>query len=281
MRREISAPLRNSSTKARVTRSVALRNSTAATLALAAAASVATGCSGEEGRARGEDTTTNQLAGGSSYVPSMGNTMGAPPAGEVTAGSGANLLVANDWVARSTNGVEIQGAFFTYQDPSTRTSITAAPGGSGQGYCVSGEAAEVLDMNFGSTWGAVAALNLNQEEGSETAGSYDAAAHGVIGFGFDIVGDTAGALRFVIKQFSVHDGFCVNTVPDCAMGCSVEYRIDELTQNCWTPGGAVPNAASLSALEWQITTKAGMTTPFDYCIENIHAVMGDAAAAPQ
>lgn len=205
--------------------------------------------------------------------------MGAPSSTETPAGAGPNIVVANDWVDRSTNGVEIQGAFFTYQDPSTRTSITAAPGGSGQGYCVSGESAEVLDMNFSGTWGAVAALNLNQEVGSTTAGSYDASAHGVVGFGFDIVGDTGGALRFVVKQFSVHDGFCINNVPDCAMGCSVEYRIDELTQNCWTPGGATPNASALSALEWQITTKTGMTTPFDYCIENIHAVLGDPAAA--
>lgn len=225
--------------------------------------------------------TTSQLGGGSTYVPSTGGPMGTPPATEVLPGDGPSLIVANDWVSRSTNGVEIQGAFFTYQDPSTRTRITAAPGGSGQGYCVSGESAEVLDMNFGSTWGAVAALNLNQEENSETAGSYDATAHGVVGFGFDIVGDTAGALRFVIKQFSVHDGFCINNVPDCAMGCSVEYRIDELAQNCWTPGGAKPNAAALSALEWQITTKTGMTTPFDYCIENLRVVMGDAAAPVQ
>jgi hypothetical protein len=204
--------------------------------------------------------------------------MGAPST-EAPADVGPELIVANNWVDRSTNGVEIQGAFFTYQDPSTRTRITASPGGSGQGYCVSGESAEVLDMNFAGTWGAVAALNLNQEPGVDAPNSYDASAHGVVGFGFDIVGDTASALRFVVKQYSVHDGFCINNLPECAMGCSVEYRIDELTQNCWTPGGAKPNAAALSALEWQITTKTGATTPFDYCIENIHAVLGDPAAA--
>lgn len=41
----------------------------------------------------------------------------------------------------------------------------------------------------------------------DSAGVHDAASHGVVGFGFIIVGDT---LR----------------------GGSVEYRIDDLTQNC-------------------------------------------------
>jgi hypothetical protein len=111
------------------------------------------------------------------------------------------------------------------------------------------------------------------------AGAYDATAHGVVGFGFDIIGDTGGALRFVIKQYATHDGFCINNVPDCASGCSAEFRLDELTQNCWTPGGPTPAATSLQALEWQITTKEGAATTFDYCIENIHAVV-DASLAP-
>jgi hypothetical protein len=288
MKRELCAPLRNEpgltsssgSPPRALPPSVTLRKSAAAALIVVCAPAFVA-CSGEEGRSREEDTTTgaNQPGAGSSYTPSSGGPTDAPPATEASGGTGPNIVVANDWVDRASNGVGIQGAFFTYQDPTTRTTITAAPGGTGQGYCISGESAEVLEMNFAGTWGAVAALNLNQDVGSTAAGSYDAAANGVVGFGFDIVGDTAGALRFVVKQYSVHDGFCINNVPDCAMGCSVEYRIEELTQNCWTPGGATPNASALSALEWQITTKTGMATPFDYCIENIHAVMGEPAAA--
>ncbi len=64
--------------------------------------------------------------------------------------------------------------------------------------------------------------------------------------------------------------------PDCATGCSVEYPLSELSQNCWTPGGALPPANSLSALEWQITTNEMAPVPFDYCIENIHAVLAQA-----
>jgi hypothetical protein len=242
-------------------------------------------CSSGE-RARDENTSTqaNNPAGDSetdavdSELPSaMGdNTGGGVP--EAPTASGPDLLVSSGWVDGATNGLEIQGAFFTYQDPTGRTTIAADAAASTSGYCVSGVSAEVLDANFGGTWGAVAALNLRQEVGSTAAGSYDAAAHGVAGFAFDIVGDTGGALRFVIKQFSVHDGFCINNVPDCGLGCSVQYRIDELTQNCWTPGGVLPNAAALQALEWQIVAKAGAETPFDYCIENLHAVMADAPA---
>lgn len=184
-----------------------------------------------------------------------------------------NLSVSEGWVDGDANSYGIQGAFFTYQDGTGRTLIMNDVAESQTGYCVSGNSAEVLDGNFAGTWGAVAALNLSQEVGSTAAGSYDAAQRGVVGVGFDIVGDTGGALRFVVKQFSVHDGFCINNVPDCAAGCSAAYRFDELTQNCWTPGGALPNAASLQALEWQIVTKTGAVTPFDYCIENIHVMV--------
>lgn len=209
----------------------------------------------------------------------------AAPAGEMTqlpetpTGDGTDLVASAGWVDGNSNTLEIQGAFFTYQDGSGRTLIANDAAESQSGYCVSGASAEVLGGDFGGTWGAVAALNLSQEVGVDTAGSYDAAAHGVVGFGFDIVGDTGGALRFVVKQFSVHDGFCINNVPDCALGCSVQYQLDELTQNCWIAGGVTPDAGSLSAIEWQIVPKEGAETPFDYCIENLHAVVEAPAAA--
>lgn len=193
------------------------------------------------------------------------------------AGSGTALLVSDNWVDGASNGVGVQGAFFVYVDHSNITTISFSPGESATGYCVAGEAAQVLNMDFGNFFGAVAALNLQQQPGVDTPGPYDAAAHGVAGFGFDIVGNTGGALRFVVKAFNVHDGYCINNVPDCATGCSVEYQLSELSQNCWTPGGALPPVNSLAALEWQITTNEMAPVPFDYCIENIHAVL----AAPQ
>jgi hypothetical protein len=203
-----------------------------------------------------------------------------PAAGtDVGTGSGTTLLVSENWVDAASNGIGVQGAFFVYPDHSNITTIAATPGESTSGYCVSGTAAQVLNMDYGNFFGAVAALNLQQQPGIDTAGPYDAAAHGVVGFGFDIVGNTGGALRFVVKAFNVHDGYCINNVPNCDAGCSVEYQLSELSQNCWTPGGALPPVNSLSALEWQITTNTDAAVPFDYCIENIHAVM--AAPAPQ
>jgi hypothetical protein len=206
-------------------------------------------------------------------TPVPGNGTGGGTGGDTAAGSGTELLVRDNWVDAASNGVGVQGAFFVYVDHSNITTINFTPGKSETGYCVSGEAAQVLNMDFGNFFGAVAALNLQQQPGVDTPGAYDAAAHGVTGFGFDIVGDTGGALRFVVKAFNVHDGYCVNNVPDCATGCSVEYQLSELSQNCWTPGGALPPANSLAALEWQITTNEMAPVPFDYCIENIHALL--------
>jgi hypothetical protein len=231
----------------------------------------AAGCSSEGGVEREAATMSNLPGGAAAGAP--GSASEAAPA---MPGTGPNLVVAESWVDAATNGVGIQGAFFTYGDGSGRTTIMPDATGSQSGYCVSGTAGEVLNMDFGGTYGAVAALNLSQDVGSTTAGAYDAPAHGVVGFGFDIVGNTGGALRFVIKQYAIHDGFCINNVPECASGCTVDYRIDELSQNCWTPGGPTPVATSLEALEWQITTKEGASTAFDYCIENLHAVMDPA-----
>jgi hypothetical protein len=227
------------------------------------------GCSsGDSGRPREEGATMANLPVGDPGAAT-------PPA----PGTGPNLTVSESWVDGSSNGLGIQGAFFTYQDGSGRTSIAADGTRTQSGYCVAGSAAEVLNMDFGGTYGAVAALNLAQDPEDAVVGAYDATAHGVVGFGFDIVGNTAGALRFVIKQYSIHDGFCIDNVPDCTNGCTAEFRIDELHQNCWTPGGSTPAAISLQALEWQIVTKAGAVTDFDYCIENIHAVV-DPALVP-
>ena len=234
------------------------------------------GCSEDSDAPRdgGTQALPNQPAPVTTETPSA-----APDSESAASGDGTALRVSASWVELATNAVGIQGSFFTYQDGSGRTTITADATRTQTGYCVSGSAAEVLDGDFSGTWGAVAALNLAQLPMTDRAEAYDAVAHGVVGFGFDIVGNTGGALRFVVKQWAIHDGFCINNVPDCAEGCSAEYRVDALTQNCWTPGGRAPIATSLSALEWQIVPKEGSPTAFDYCIENIHAVL-DPSAAP-
>ncbi|HTV19273.1 MAG TPA: hypothetical protein VMG12_11395 [Polyangiaceae bacterium] len=246
-----------------------LSKSSAIALAAAAVTALSTACSSDSGVERDAET----------LMPGAAGAAGAMSPEGVMPGTGPNLLVSESWVDAATNGIGVQGAFFTYQDGSGRTVINADATRTQTGYCVAGTAAEVIDGDFGGTYGAVAALNLAQQVDSTTADAYDATAFGVVGFGFDIVGNTGGALRFVVKQYATHDGFCIETVPDCAAGCTMEYRIDALTQNCWTPGGPVPAAQSLQALEWQITTKEGAATDFDYCIENIHAVV-DPAVAP-
>jgi hypothetical protein len=228
-------------------------------------------CSSDGGRVREDGAPLGTDVEANEPADLQGNEA-EPPA----AGTGNALIVADGWVDGSTNGLEIQGSFFTYGDGSGRTLISEAPGASatGSGYCVSGTSAQVVDGDFGGTWGAVAAFNLSQQPGDDTARGYNADDHGVVGFGFEIVGNTGGALRFVVKQLAVHDGFCINNVPDCEMGCSVQYLVSDLQQNCWTPGGVAPNSRSLQALEWQITTREAGAIEFDYCVENIQAVMG-------
>jgi len=264
-----------------VTQFVAVTQRTRGTRALSAALVPAllvlgAGCSGDSSTERdgGTQALPNQPAPVTTPAPSA-----APDPENAAPGSGTVLRVSESWVDLASNGLGIQGSFFTYQDGSGRTTIAADATRTQTGYCVSGSSAEVLNGDFSGTWGAVAALNLAQLPGTERAEAYDAVAHGVVGFGFDIVGNTGGALRFVVKEWATHDGFCINNVPDCAEGCSAEYRVDALTQNCWTPGGRVPVATALSALEWQIVPKEGSPTAFDYCIENIHAVL-DPSAAP-
>lgn len=239
---------------------------------------LAVGCGGSGTASRSEDPQTSSNAASPGGAPAAPGTADpASPNAEAPPGVNAgNLLIPTDgWVAQSSNDIGIQGAFFTYPDHSNVTTIAETPGESTTGYCVAGTAAQVMNMDFGGTFGATAALNLSQQPGSEAVGAYDAAAHGVLGFGFDITGSTGGALRFVTKQFGVHDGFCVNMVPECASDCSVEFRLDELHQNCWLPGGPLPDPQSLSALEWQITTNANAPVDFDFCIENLHAVLAE------
>jgi hypothetical protein len=235
-----------------------------------AACLFAVACGGSGTAERGDDPQTSVNAS-SGYPPAAT----AMPTTDVPAtGTGPDLRAVNSWVDGASNGVGIQGAFFTYVDHSDITNITAKPEQSTTGgYCVSGTAAQVMNMNFASTYGATAALNLSQLPNNDAVNAYNADEHGVVGFGFDIVGNTGGALRFIAKQFSVHDGFCINMVPECATDCSVEFALSDMHQNCWAAGGALPDTASLSAIEWQITTNENAPVDFDFCIENLHAVL--------
>jgi hypothetical protein len=237
-----------------------------------AACLLAVACGGSGTAERGDNPQTSTNANNPPAAT------GAPTAEVTTPGTGTALTAVESWVAASSNGVGIQGAFFTYPDHSNITMIAATPGESTTGgYCVAGSVAQVMNMDFGTTFGATAALNLSQQPGSDAVGAYNADEHGVVGFGFDIVGNTGGVLRFIAKQYTVHDGFCINMLPECATNCSVEFMLKDMHQNCWAAGGALPNTTSLSALEWQVTSNITAPVDFDFCIENLHAVLASEA----
>jgi hypothetical protein len=242
---------------------------------------------GTAGGAPYRDTSNSESANGtatgapnaeSQLAPNLPTAAEAPQETELVP-PGFDLPVAEGRIALEQNGAEIEGPFFTYGDSSGRTQIgPSAALQSSNGYCVAGSAGQVINMDFGGTYGAVAALNLRQPAGSDVVGGYDAEGHGVAGVGFEIRGETGGRLRFVAKMLGVHDGFCVDSVPECASGCSIAFRFQDLTQNCWNPGGVVLTPNNVAALEWQITTTDEGPTPFDFCVENLRALLAEGAA---
>src|SRR5688572_29205143 len=88
-----------------------------------AACLLAAACGGTGAAERGNDPQTSVNAS-SGYPPAATAT----PTTEVPAtGSGPDLRAVDSWVDASSNGVGIQGAFFTYVDHSNITNITAKP----------------------------------------------------------------------------------------------------------------------------------------------------------
>ena len=260
----------------------------------------------------------NATSGGGS-----GNVAGAPPAGggapqtgagapgtagtpAGTAGAGVTpegipLSPVAGWVP-AENAAMIQGAVFTYADPtSLATMMDNLKDTAATKICMSGTAAKV-DMTstacstkmftppamdcYGEYWGAAMGINLNQvidmtlvPPAGGTPGKYDAS--NLKGFAFTIDGDTVPApssLRFKVDNGSdaTSTEFCNVPTVKLKVGANTVLFTD-LVKECYkSPVPTEPLATTIQTgivkISWQVVTNDKSTVPFNFCISDIRAL---------
>jgi hypothetical protein len=82
----------------------------------------------------------------------------------------------------------------------------------------------------------------------------------------------AGVLRFTV--ISGTNSYCQNLTATAGTPITTTLSSPQLIQACWMEGGAqLPPTATLESIQWQVVTNQTAAVPFDFCIEDLTAVV--------
>jgi hypothetical protein len=214
-------------------------------------------------------------AGGSAVATAgAGGTMGAGGTSSTIPTGTGNLIMHDSmgWVAGASNGVGIQGSFYTISDatgtPPGVTTIALDDLTTPTSTCVSGTASAVPDdTGYSQFWGGGLALNLADPGGGMPAGAWNRGA--VAGFSFTVSGPTIPpGLRFQASGGEAGPVYCSNIV---AGPNNVQFGT--LVTECYQAGGTpLPPTAGIQSIQWQVVTVLETPTPFDFCVDNLTAL---------
>jgi len=246
---------------------------------LALAGALAIGCGGNTSpgpeAADGADSTVD----GSESAGPVGALSAADPAPSplpVGAPDDAPPAPASDPVQLTTqtvrlgaSGGDIDAALFLAQSPqgTTLELIEAS-----ERICVRGSLAPLPGNDYANYWGGEVGLVLASSPPTDVAPP--GAGLDTPGFGFRLEGALPPQLRLRVGaagEVPVYSQYCQNVIQ--SVGASIEIALDSLTFECWSYGGArFPDASSATLVSWQIPASAETGGPFDFCIEDIHAL---------
>jgi hypothetical protein len=241
-------------------------------------------------------TTTPVASGGTGGAPGAASGAagtgagagGAPATGTmIPVGTGNAITPAAGHVAGTSNGAGIQGDFFTFSDadgtPPGTTTIMPKPNfamSMGSTICASGSASQILTPAgatgpaYGQYYGGGIGLTLADPGGG--VGGMPWTQGKVIGFSFNLTGTTVPtAMRFQAQFF---DGSTISKDPYCTTAVKSgpnTIMLNSLTLACYNtpPGAPLPTSALLQAIQWQVVTATMAATPFNFCIENLTAIV--------
>lgn len=258
--------------------------------ALALAGFLAIGCGGNtspEPVATDDADSTRQEADGTESAAPGGGLSGAdpappvplpvdasidaPPAPDDTASDpGSNpVQLTTETVRLGVSGGDVDAALFLAQSPlGTTLELVEAS----ERICVRGEVAPVPDGDYPNYWGGEVGLMLASSAPTDVAPPGDGL--DTPGFGFRLEGTLPPQLRLRVGaagEVPVFSQYCQEV--EQSVGASVEIALGSLTFECWSIGGApYPGASSATLVSWQIPANAEFGAPFDFCIEDIHAL---------
>jgi hypothetical protein len=212
-------------------------------------------------------------SGGSSG--SSGSSGSGGSAGSCGVGQGLELVPApgddagTGWIDRSTNCVGVQGAVYSWHDQGgSEITISDADGR----ICVEGFAAEILDEDFETYWGSVVSIHLNHPGGGGSPAAYNASTYGIDGFEFTLTGsDIPAELRPRVTVANSTE-YCKQV---CASG-DQSLLFSEAHPECWSDEfSSTPGLTQLMTLEFHVPSVRGDDVTFDFCIEDITAILDD------
>lgn len=246
---------------------------------------------GGTGGGGGAPAVTAGTGGSGVTAGTGGSAMAAAGAGGGggTIPTGSGNIVMHDgtgWVPGSSNGLGIQGSFYSFGDftttpPGTTTAELGDFAASPTSACISGVASQVLTPDgatqpaFGQYWGGGIGLNLADPGNMTGPGPWDRQT--VTGFSFNVTGPAippGAQLRFKVTTL---EGATVNENGYCttAAAGANSFQFGTLVNECWDGGAGEPAlgaATPIVALQWQVATVTAEPTPFDFCIENLTAL---------
>ena len=236
-----------------------------------------TGTGGDGGTGTGGATSTTTTSGASTTTTSSTTSTtstGTSTTGGITCGPGEGLALLpipgeeenSGWIDASTNCVGVQGAVYLQADnEGSEIWVT----GMTDHICVAGESVQVEDENFQDYWGTVVVVQLNNTTGS--AAPYDSATPGVDGFSFNLTGlEIPPEVRARFKIEGQAAEYCKQI---CATG-EQSVSFDDTHLECWADApGAGPDPSEVTLLEFYIPPNEAGDVSFDFCIEDITAIL--------
>ena len=228
-------------------------------------------------------------------APVAGGTSTAGAAGAGVLLKGIPLTPTDGWVDMASNTLGVQGAVFSFGDPTSKTGMVSDF--LGDHACIKGTAALVDKTStacstmmftppatdcYGEYWGAAIGMNLNQPidmtlvpPAGGAAVAFDASS--IKGFAFEITGEGIPApkdIRFKVESATTE--FCNFPTIKLKKGANTVLFTD-LVGACYkSPVPTEPLATTaqnaLIKITWQVVTNTTTTVPFDFCIANIRAL---------
>jgi hypothetical protein len=215
----------------------------------------------------------------------VGNT-GGQPAGTggsttTTCGTGSDIIANTDgWVDASTNGLCVQGAFWTYSDEKDGGDSTITPepdsgsfpnDGTGE-ICVSGSAGALVGEEYGVYYGAglgFSLCDLGDDAGQGTIGSCslsDTGSLSVSSITFSISGTFPDTLRVIMHEAGNDESPYVTGVTSGSNTISVASA-----EWPWGDNAGPGTPANVDGIQWQIPApdEGEPAASFDFCISAI------------
>lgn len=228
------------------------------------------------GGAAGSAMNVGGAAGGTNDIGGVAGSAMVPSGG---AGGSASTLVGNllltpedGWVDGQSNAVGIQGSVFFDVDANLGGPSTLSVGSNGPALCVSGVVGPVQDADYARDWGGLFGIRLGEASpGQIGTWSPITPAGTVSGFTFRLTGT---AIPIAQVRIQVEDAAGNYYCSGLGQAGTYSVSMANLRVACWETGGAsVTPELPLVSLTWMIIAVETFADPFDFCIEDLTAVL--------